>query len=907
MSESDEENSAAVASAAVNSEEDNTLEQFLEFIQDDSSIASLLYAKKNPISKDNDGTAPTVVSKHRSMLLQTCQELFQRVEGLARTLQQVNDDQDTTNTTALATTSLSGLDELYLGTTDIADEEPVVDAETVWGQVDLQNEILHSILKKSLKRLSKVADANDDKIQLLDLESEVFQGDEDTEDTGGESESEEEDNDDDHDKNENAKDDDDEMTRRMRERMERALKDQDDDHDSFDGENTDDEDDEDKEDFEDTRFFGKKAEKHGAKSTKPKPTNDPVIKEDEEDDLIDPAAEELNNGFFDINEMEAFADEEEDMLPEEVWEPTPKERTNKSAENLKSFHQRQREGIESDNDEDNSDDDDDDDKGLFNINQSKRKKYREDDEIEALYSLYKAPTYGDNDDDNDDDNDAVNMTAADLFGAPNKKYLHKWKAQQAKENTSKKPPASKKGNANKESAKDDDDSWDAYHFETERADWGEGKDTEKKEGKVNEDDADADSGSGPDDDDDGSDGSDSDGLPNTAAKQKEGRTAPKKQEKPNATKKPAKPKSKFLQQQEKLKEETERLQQELIQEKPWQMMGEASSGARPVNSLLDGTPEFQFASKMAPVITEAHTANLEDIIRQRILAEDWDDIIPRELPDVAWHKKRGELPEVSQEKAKLGLGELYEREFLKKAVGYDVDAAEKESEEEKAKNEMKQLFANICSKLDALSNYHFAPRPVADEAEVRPATTPAIAMEEVLPLHVSDARGAAPEEVYGKKRRREGILRSEAELEQVSFQTYHASVYHMCQDSVSCFFSSCLLQTERKRIRASKKTARRKSRKQKDADNKLIARVNPGLGLNNPYEKRKAKEETSMARAEGRIIQGRADDNTKYGSSNKFFKKLQDDVSKTLRDDQESNTEPKKAPSSSRKSSSFKL
>ena len=80
---------------------------------------------------------------------------------------------------------------------------------------------------------------------------------------------------------------------------------------------------------------------------------------------------------------------------------------------------------------------------------------------------------------------------------------------------------------------------------------------------------------------------------------------------------------------------------------------------------------------------------------------------------------------------------------------------------------MKQLFANLCSKLDALSNYHFAPRPIADEAEVRAVTTPAIAMEEVLPLHVSDARGVAPEEVYATKRGREGILRGETEMDQV--------------------------------------------------------------------------------------------------------------------------------------------
>lgn len=82
---------------------------------------------------------------------------------------------------------------------------------------------------------------------------------------------------------------------------------------------------------------------------------------------------------------------------------------------------------------------------------------------------------------------------------------------------------------------------------------------------------------------------------------------------------------------------------------------------------------------------------------------------------------------------------------------------------------MKMLFANICSKLDALSKYHFAPRPVAEEADVKTASTPAIAMEEVLPLHVSDARALAPEEIYGKKKGRDGILRGESEMNQVRY------------------------------------------------------------------------------------------------------------------------------------------
>lgn len=115
-----------------------------------------------------------------------------------------------------------------------------------------------------------------------------------------------------------------------------------------------------------------------------------------------------------------------------------------------------------------------------------------------------------------------------------------------------------------------------------------------------------------------------------------------------------------------------------------------------------------------------------------------------------------------------------------------------------------------------------------------------------------------------------------------------------------------VIQAERKRIRSSKKAARRKARKEKAADEKLISKVQPGLGLNNPYEKRKMREELSMARAEGRITDGQADQNAGYGSSGKFFKKMQDEVSKTIQENKQSKADPKEE-SRRKKSSSFKL
>jgi U3 small nucleolar RNA-associated protein MPP10 len=436
------------------------------------------------------------------------------------------------------------------------------------------------------------------------------------------------------------------------------------------------------------------------------------------------------------------------------------------------------------------------------------------------------------------------MTAADIFGKPKPKDFENW-------NSKMKHKGSK--SEDRKNVKDDD-SWNDYDFED---------DKEEKSG-WNSDDADEFEDNEEDPGSDEERGEDAGVATKMPQPKKDDSRAPS-----GADRDAGKP--------DKLRRQTEELEKEMLAEKPWHMIGESTSTSRPVNALLDMTPTFEAASKKAPMITVEHTADLEEVIKQRIISEDWDDVVPRELPDVGWHKKRGELPEVSQEKSKLGLGELYEREYLKKAIGYDKDAAEKESEEEKAKNEMKSLFANLCSKLDALSNYHFAPRPIADEAEVKAITTPAIAMEEVLPLHVSDSRAAAPEEIYGSKRGREGVLMGESERDQ----------------------------NERKRLRSSKKATRRKARQEKLADEKLISRLQPGLGLDNPYEKRKMREELEVARAHGKVTTGEEDTNQKYGSSGTFFSRMQEEAERTIKGGKGAEEEKKERPKS--KSSALKL
>ncbi len=661
----------------------NALNELLENPQD--FLHTILF----PSSNDKEDIDDKIASEQYKTLRSTSKALFCRLEKLASMMERLEDKGRIADLEEEHDESpLSGLPELYVGeSNDTGNEEEddkqmEVDAETIWGQVDIQNNALFSKVTKSIRKLSKRTDNTVDDgeyhIQLLSMES-INDNKGDIKSTASDSSS------DAIDSNEEDSDDEEEA-KRIRERMERSMAAMDD--------SDDDESDDDEQSSE----------------------------AEEEEDIIDPAREEMNDGFFDLHEMEAFADEEEDMLPNEAF-GTPEALDEQTINDRKKDlpHIRGRAG----NDGEEQDDEFDELENRMESSQ-RRKKYREDEDINALAMLYE---------DEVDDDVVYKMTAADVFGKPR---------EPSKDFLSKVKKDASRTSAAIDTHDSDVDSWDNHDFELGGNNW---RDAKSEEGMT--------------DTEENVDDNESD---NASDEVEESEDEEQGEERLSHVEKKL---SAHEERAKKMTALTEDLEKEALAEKPWKMMGETSSKKRPENSLLETTPEFEFATKMAPVITEEHTTSIEEMIKQRILDEDWDDVVPRELPDIGFDKRNGDLPEVSQEKSKLSLGELYEREYLKKATGYDKDRVEKETEEEKAKNEMKMLFANLCSKLDALSNYHFAPRPVADEANVK-TSTPAIAMEEVLPLHVSDANGLAPEEIYGKKKGREGILRGESEMDQVS-------------------------------------------------------------------------------------------------------------------------------------------
>lgn len=259
--------------------------------------------------------------------------------------------------------------------------------------------------------------------------------------------------------------------------------------------------------------------------------------------------------------------------------------------------------------------------------------------------------------------------------------------------------------------------------------------------------------------------------------------------------------STFEKEQRKIKQQIQELEDEAMAGKYWALKGEVVSKDRPMNSLLEEALEVDVAAKPAPVITEESTRTLEDLIVQRIKDNLFDDV-ERRVDELALLQARGAFDpnrdfELSDEKSKQGLGEIYESEYLKQVSGNRQ--TEKDAKLQKQHVEIDGLMKQLFSDLDALSNWHYVPKAPKAELEVQAQTTPALEMEEVVPLAVSDAQLAAPEEVYDKPRTERGL-----------------------KDATE------LTSEEKKRLRAAKKREHKASQQKAAEYKKLKDKVNPG-------------------------------------------------------------------------------
>ncbi|XP_040825298.1 U3 small nucleolar ribonucleoprotein protein MPP10 [Ochotona curzoniae] len=314
-------------------------------------------------------------------------------------------------------------------------------------------------------------------------------------------------------------------------------------------------------------------------------------------------------------------------------------------------------------------------------------------------------------------------------------------------------------------------------------------------------------------------------------------------------------KSSFEKRQEKMNERIASLEKELLEKKPWQLQGEVTAQKRPENSLLEETLHFDHAVRMAPVITEETTLQLEDIIKQRIRDQAWDDVIRKEKPkeDAYEYKKRLTL---DHEKSKLSLAEIYEQEYLK------LNQQKAEEEENPEHVEIQKMMDSLFLKLDALSNFHFIPKPAAPEIKVV-SNLPAITMEEVAPVSVSDAALLAPEEI--KEKNKAGDIKTAAEK----------------------------TATDKKRERRKKKFQKRMKLKEKEKRRKQLEKSDGDQA--GKYTKARAAATVKHLTKTGRaaLLKDEGKDKA-LKSSQAFFSKLQDQVKMEINDAKKTEKKKKK-------------
>ncbi|URD75095.1 Mpp10 protein [Musa troglodytarum] len=219
----------------------------------------------------------------------------------------------------------------------------------------------------------------------------------------------------------------------------------------------------------------------------------------------------------------------------------------------------------------------------------------------------------------------------------------------------------------------------------------------------------------------------------------------------------------------KLHSKIEQMEKANLEPQSWTMQGEVTAAKRPKNSALEVDLDFEHNVRPAPVITEEVTASLEDIIRKRIIEGHFDDV--QRAPTLL-SKAPKEHKQLDENKSKKSLAEIYEEEYAQKSglasAPLTVSDTLKNEDDLIARTAIfvviealyaNLLFKKLCSKLDALSHFHFAPKPVIEDMSIQ-VNVPALAMEEIAPVAVSDAAMLAPEEIFQGK----GDIKEEAEL-----------------------------------------------------------------------------------------------------------------------------------------------
>ena len=197
-------------------------------------------------------------------------------------------------------------------------------------------------------------------------------------------------------------------------------------------------------------------------------------------------------------------------------------------------------------------------------------------------------------------------------------------------------------------------------------------------------------------------------------------------------------------------DEIRRLEAANVAKKEWALAGEVRAADRPVNSLIEEDLEFERIGKPVPVVTNEVSEDIEELVRRRILAKEFDEVI-RRRPGVMEGAvaRKAERVEIDDSRPQKGLAELYEAEYLRATDPNYVDPKDQKLSAEHT--DITRLWKEISSQLDTLSNWHYKPKTPQTSINVV-TDAPAVSMEDARPTFASSAGGIAetlaPQEIY---------------------------------------------------------------------------------------------------------------------------------------------------------------
>ncbi|KIW67429.1 hypothetical protein PV04_06686 [Phialophora macrospora] len=209
--------------------------------------------------------------------------------------------------------------------------------------------------------------------------------------------------------------------------------------------------------------------------------------------------------------------------------------------------------------------------------------------------------------------------------------------------------------------------------------------------------------------------------------------------------------------------EIRRLEAASVAKRDWTLSGEARGADRPLNSLIEEDMEFERVGKPVPVITAEVSEEIEQLIKRRILAREFDEVIRRRPDAVSGtsEARRGRI-DLDDTKPQSSLAGIYEQEHLKATDPGYVD--KRSAATKKQHEEISRLWKEVSGQLDLLSNLHFKPKRA--EAEIKTVEDkPTISMEDARPVGAgvnAEESMLAPQEVYRpgeEKRNGEVVVR----------------------------------------------------------------------------------------------------------------------------------------------------